>query len=248
MTRRLNQSCGRLRWSGCSVRCLNRNYGRNALLKSIVILAGMTNWLAVADPEPERKVVNNNIIVSDHDPEIRIELPTSVWYVGVDRFESQDITECELYAFVQTDDEKNVQRLYWIEFQNDLSTKPASQHQDASNRHITIGGFRFAVDSWARRTNENIIAGSDDDHLVALILSRGYKMPSGMVCLQLVHLLDEQKRKKLMITYCEDIKTTGFAPADLQKGGKAENLWRTLEGDLLLRAWQAIKIEGTNTP
>jgi hypothetical protein len=213
-----------------------------------VIVAAVMSCLVAAASTPARKVVNNNIIVSDHDPKIRIELPTSVWYGGVDRFELQDIAECELYAFVQIDDEKNVQRLYWIEFQNDLSTKPASQHQDDSDRHLTIGGFRFAVNSWARRTNENIIVGSDEDHLVALILSRGYKMPTGMVCLRLVHLLDEQKRKKLMITYCEDIKTTGFAPADLQKGGKAENLWRTLEGDLLLRAWQAIKIEATNTP
>jgi hypothetical protein len=218
------------------------------LLKSIVIVAAVMSCLVAAASTPARKVVNNNIIVSDHDPNVQIELPKSVWYVGVDRFELQDIAKCELYAFVQIDDEKNVQRLYWIQFENAVWGKPGLHHQDDSDRHITIGGFRFAVSSWARRTNENMLAGSDEDHLVALILSRGYKMPAGMVFLRLVHLLDEQKRKKLMITYCEDIKTTGFAPADLQKGGKAENLWRTLEGDLLLRAWQAIKIEGTNTP
>jgi hypothetical protein len=218
------------------------------LLKRIVILAAVTSCLAGAAQAPERKVVNNNIIISDRDPKIRIELPTSVWYVGVDRFLLQDIAECELYAFVQIDDQKNVQRLYWIQFEDYLPSKPDLHHQYDSPRHITIGGFRFYVDTWAKRTNENITAGSDEDHIVALILSRGYKMPAGMIFLRLVHLLDEQKRKELMIIYSEDLKPTGFAAADLKKGGKAENLWLTLEDDLLVRATQAIKIEAANIP
>jgi hypothetical protein len=218
------------------------------LLKRIVILAAVTSCLAAAAQAPERKVVNNNIIISDHDPKIRIELPEWVWYVGVDRFLLQDIAECELYAFVQIDDQKNVQRLYWIQFEDYLPSKPDLHHQYDSPRHITIGGFRFYVDTWAKRTNENITAGSDEDHIVALILSRGYKMPAGMIFLRLVHLLDEQKRKELMIIYSEDLKPTGFAAADLKKGGKAENLWLTLEDDLLVRATQAIKIEAANIP
>jgi hypothetical protein len=210
------------------------------------VLAAVTSCLAGDAQAPERKVVNNNIIISDHDPKVRIELPKSVWYVGVDRFLLQDIAECELYAFVEIDDQKNVQRLYWIQFEDYLPSKPDLHHQYDSPRRMTIGGFRFYVDTWARRTNENIAAGSDEDHVVALILSQGYKMPAGMISVRLVHLLDEQKRKELMIIYSESLKPTGFAAADLQKGGKAESLWLTLEDDLLVRVRQAIKLEGTN--
>jgi hypothetical protein len=60
--------------------------------------------------------------------------------------------------------------------------------------------------------------------------------------------LDEQKRKELMIIYSESLKPTGFVAADLKKGGKAENLWSSLEDDLLVRARQEIKIEPTNKP
>ena len=190
---------------------------------------------------PERKVVNNNVIISDHDPKVRIELPKSVWYVGVDRFVLQDIADCELYAFVEVDDQKNVQRLYWIQFESYLPSKPDLHHHYESPRQMTIGGFRFYVDTWVKRTNENVTAGSDEDHIMALILSRGYKMPAGMISVRLVHLLDEQKRKELMIIYSENL--TGFAAADLKKGGKAENLWPSLEDDLLVRARQEIKIE-----
>jgi hypothetical protein len=68
-------------------------------------------------------------------------------------------------------------------------------------------------------------------------------MPSEVMSVRLVHLLDEQKRKELMIIYSESLKATGFAAADLKKGGKAENLWLSLEDDLLVRARQEIKIE-----
>jgi len=215
------------------------------LLKRTVILAAFVSCLTAAAPAPERKVVNNNILISDHDPKVRIELPKSVWYVGVDRFVLLDIADCELYAFVEVDDQKNVQRLYWIQFEDYLPSKPDLHHQYDSPRHMTIGGFRFYVDTWVKRTNEDITAGSDEDHIVALILSRGYKMPAGMISVRLV-LLDEQKRKELMIIYSENL--TGFAAADLKKGGKAENLWLSLEDDLLVRARQEIKIEVTSTP
>jgi len=204
--------------------------------------------LAAAAQAPERKVVNNNIIISDHDPTARIELPKSVWYVGVDRFILQEIADCELYAFVEVDDQKNVQRLYWIQFEDYLPSKPDLQHHYESPRQMTIGGFRFYVDTWVKRTNENVTAGSDEDHITALILSRGYEMPAGMMSVRLVHLLDEQQRKELMIIYSENLKPTGFAAADLKKGGKAENLWLSLEDDLLVRARQEIKIEPTNKP
>ena len=218
------------------------------MLKRTVIFVAFVSCLAAAAEPPERKVVNNNIIISDHDPKARIELPKSVWYVGVDRFILQEIADCELYAFVEVDDQKDVQRLYWIQFEDYLPSKPDLQHHYESPRHMTIGDFRFYVDTWVKRTNENITAGSDEDHITALILSRGYKMPVGMMSVRLVHLLDEQKRRELMIIYSENLKPTGFAAADLKKGGKAENLWLTLADDLLVRARQEIKIEATNRP
>jgi hypothetical protein len=218
------------------------------LLERIIIFAAFLGCLTAAAPASERKVVNNNIIISDHDPKVRIELPKSVWYVGVDRFVLQDIADCELYAFVEVDDKKNVQRLYWIQFEDYLPSKPELHHHYESPRRMTIGGVRFYVDTWVKRTNENITAGSDEDHITALILSRGYTMPAGMMSVRLVHLLDEQKRKELMIIYSESLKPTGFAAADLKKGGKVENLWLSLEDDLLVRARQEIKIERTTTP
>ena len=214
-------------------------------LERIIILV-FVSCLAAAAQMPERKVVNNNILISDHDPKVRIELPKSAWYVGVDRFILQDIADCELYAFVEVDDQKNVQRLYWIQFEDYLPSKPDLHHHYDSPRRMTISGFRFYVDTWVKRTNDNITAGSDEDHIMALILSRGYKMPAGMMSVRLVHLLDEQKRKELMIIYSEDLAPTGFTAADLQPGGKAHDRWPVIENGLIERAKENVQIAGRN--
>ena len=42
-------------------------------------------------------------------------------------------------------------------------------------------------------------------HIRKLIASRGYKMPANAMYVRLVHLLDEAKRKELMIIYGEDL-------------------------------------------
>ena len=39
-------------------------------------------------------------------------------------------------------------------------------------------------------------------------------MPAGMKYVRLVHLLDEQKRRELMIIYGENLAPTGFTPAE----------------------------------
>jgi hypothetical protein len=87
--------------------------------------------------------------------------------------------------------------------------------------------------------------GSDREHIEALMRSKGYVMPAGMMYVRLVHLLDEQKRKELMIIYGEDLAPTGFTAADLQQGGKAYDQWPVIEQGLVQRAQERILVEQT---
>ena len=73
-------------------------------------------------------------------------------------------------------------------------------------------------------------------------------MPAGMMYVRLVHLLDEQKRKELMIIYGEDLSDTGYAAAELRGGGKAYARWPTIEEDLVARAKKKIIIAASAQP
>jgi hypothetical protein len=87
--------------------------------------------------------------------------------------------------------------------------------------------------------------GSDREHIEALIRAKGYRIPENMMCVRLVHLLDPEKRKELMIIYGEDLAPSGFTASDLRQGGKASGQWPALEKGLIDQAKTKITPEKT---
>jgi hypothetical protein len=184
------------------------------------------------------------MIISMPDPKVLIRLPESVHYVGADRWVLYGIADCELHAFVQADKQKSVQELYWVQFEGYIPSRPDLHHKYDSLRHAMIGGLDFYVDTWPRSNDEKTEAGSDREHIDALIRAKGYKIPENMMYVRLVNLLDAEKRKELMIIYGEDLASTGFTAADLREGGKAYGQWPTLQKDLIQRAKAKIHPNG----
>jgi len=208
------------------------------------ILAGLlfAGLVAAQVKGPERKV-EANVITSERDPKVRIRLPNPVQYVGADRWVLYDIADCELHAFVEADTQKNVQHLYWVQFEGYIPSKPDSKYEYNSPRHEKIGGMDFYLDTWVRSSDAKTRPGSDREHVEGLIRAKGYQMPAGMMYVRLVNLLDAQRRKELMIIYGEDLAPTGFTEAELRKDGKAHDRWPAIENALVERAVKKIAIE-----
>jgi len=215
------------------------------LLKQIASVICVCTFLGAQTSSPERKI-EGNVITSERDPSVRITLPKSAQYVGAVRWVLYDIADCELHAFVEPDAQKNVERLYWVQFEGYLASKPDLHHQYDSPRHVTIGGLDFYVDTWVRANNAEIQKGSDREHIEALIARKGYHMPSGMMYVRLVHLLDAEKRKELMIIYGEHLAPRGFSAAELGEGGKAFDHWPAIEKQLIGRAEKKIRIQNSD--
>jgi hypothetical protein len=213
--------------------------------ESFLITVLVASSLFAETTAPERKI-DGNAIISERDPKLRIELPASVQYVGADRWILYEIADCELHAFVEADEQKSVQRLYWIQFESYIPSRLELHHTYDSPRHVAIGGLDFYVDTWTSSQDDKSKPGSDGEHIRKLITSRGYKMPANAMCVRLVHLLDDAKRKELMIIYSEDLGPTGFSAVDLNKGGKAHDQWPTLEKGLIERAQEKIVLRNDN--
>lgn len=202
-----------------------------AAFGSFVLLAGLVGQT----PKPDRKV-DGSVITSTHDPAVRIQLPKTVKYAGADRWVLYGVADCEVHAFTEPDSHNNVKTLYWVQFEGYVPSSPDMQYNYDSTRHVTIGGMDFFVDTWMRSDEEKMRAGSDREHVEALIRAKGLKMPAGMAYVRLVHLLDAQKRKELMIIYGEDLASTGFTAVDLREGGKAHDQWAAIENSLIENA------------
>jgi hypothetical protein len=215
-----------------------------SIVKIAIPTLCVLSMLAAQQMAPDR-VVTGSTTLSNHDPLVRIQLPQSVAYVGADRWILYDIADCKLYAFVETNSQKQVQRLYWVQFEGYLPSKPELHHTYDSIRHTTIGGLDFYVDTWVRAAAEKPSPGSDLEHIDALITKKGFNLPSAMMYVRLVHLLDDQKRKELMIIYGESLNNTGFTTADLSPGGKSSDLWPKLRQGLIERAQTKVQISAS---
>jgi hypothetical protein len=148
-----------------------------------------------------------------------------------------------LHAFVEIDERRNVQRLYWVQFEGYIASRPELHHKYDSPRHATIGGLDFYVDTWVRSNNEKIDPSSDREHIERLIHAKGYIMPPAVAYVRFVHLLDPEKRKELMIIYGEDLAPSGVSAEDLKENGKAHGQWQAIEKRLIDNAQSQIHIE-----
>lgn len=189
--------------------------------------------------------MEGNVISSERDPAVRVHAPKSARYVGADRWVLYSMADCELHAFVDVDTQKIVQRLYWVQFEGYLPTRPELKHTYDSPKHANLGGMDFYADTWVRTKDAETQPGSDLEHILSLIAAKGYRMPDGMMYVRLVHLLDEQKRKELMIIYGEHVGQSGFTAAELQPGGGAHDRWASIVEGLVERAEKRVTVEQT---
>lgn len=216
--------------------------GNCLLSKVATVLFLLPASLAAQLASPERNV-EDHVLASSHDPKVRVHLPTSARYVGADRWVLYDMADCELHAFVDADSNNNVQRVYWVQFESYLPSRPELHHTYDSPNHASLGGMDFYIDSWVRAKDEATREGSDLQHIVTLIRAKGYRLPNGMMYVRFVHLLDAAKRKELMIIYAEDLAGTTHTAADLQPGGTFHDKWPSIEAKLVERAKASFTLE-----
>ncbi|GAA0578034.1 hypothetical protein [Rhizomicrobium electricum] len=139
-------------------------------------------------------------------PAVTITLPGSARYLGTDTFTLTDpklgpFDDCKLFVFVEANG-KEIQKLYWVQFEEYKPSHPELHHAYNSPRHVEIGGLDFYVDTWTSTGKDAAERGSDTEHFNALLTANRY-MRVPMTVVRLVHLFDKAKRKELMIIYGE---------------------------------------------
>jgi len=63
-----------------------------------------------------------------------------------------------------------------------------------------LNGLLFDVCARFGASSEAPKPGSDLEHVQALLRAKGYQLPETMMNVRFVHLIDEQKRKELMLS------------------------------------------------
>lgn len=156
-----------------------------------------------------------------------IEVAPAFAYVGGQRFILGGSADAEQHLFVAADTSRAVQRLYWIQIEELLPTRPGSYDYSADST-VSVQGFSLAVNFRTYTTPP--AAGSDRARAFALVAGHRYQMPEGATRVRLVYLPDASARREIMIIYLESLHA---GPTDV--GAQAALLSRAGKG-LILRA------------
>lgn len=197
---------------------------------------------AYAQSMSPARLVRGTQLTSQYDPSIRIDLPENVRYVGASRWLLQGVADCELHVFVEADTRKRVKRLYWIQFEGYTPQQPDLRYNYADPRREVIAGMEFFVRVGFGATSEVPPTGSDTEAVQRMLRTAGYTLPDEVMNVRLVHLLDDQRRKELMLIYAEDLQLAGLSVSQLSRDDTNPGQWTKIANALVRRAIENVKL------
>ncbi len=187
-----------------------------------------------------QRSVHGHSVESTHDPRVQIELPRQAKFAGTDHWTLYDVTDCELFLFVEADAQKTIRKMYWIQFESYIPSRPELKYSYGFKQVAKLGGLDFDLRARFGPTGEKPKEGSDGEHVQKLLLEKGYKFPAEMMNVRFVHLPDATRRKEMMIIYSEDMKPTGLTFAELVHEGRTDDRWAEIQKKLIERAEKKI--------
>ncbi len=193
-------------------------------------------------PPPER-TVKNNVVTSLRDPALNIGVPKNATYLGAQRWNLFDVADCEIHVFVEADAARRVKKYYWIQFEGYLPSQPNFAYEHKGGAQKMIYGLDMNVRARFGPTAEKPQVGSDSERVMKMIADAGYTLPAHIINVRFIHLLDETKRRELMVIYTEDMAPTGLTSDDLIVNDRVdEKKWAKIEAPLIRRALANVKM------
>ncbi|MCL1633373.1 hypothetical protein M2650_01760 [Luteimonas sp. SX5] len=162
-------------------------------------------WLPLQAGAVEPRLSANGREVRSFEPPAVVSVPQDAQYLGGKRWVLYGYADCDLHLFVDKDAAGVVTRLYWIQSEGYIDSRPDLTHAgdyDAS-RKLELGGLDFHLDTWIRHRQDAAPEHSDLEQVERLIAEKKLSLPADMAFVRLVHLPDQAQRKELMIIYAE---------------------------------------------
>ena len=213
---------------------------------TMLMLAGAAP-AAAASPSTAARVEAQAVVHPGEGVTVRV--PPSATYVGGERFTLYDVADCEIHVFIEADADRRMKRLWWIQFESYLPSKPELGYDYADgNRRMMLDGTPIWVRANPVPTDGPMREGSDREAVFRILKSGGYPIPAEVMNVRMVKLLDDSKgtgqgRRELMIIYSENLEPTGRTLADLTTDGKPDERWTAMGEKLIERAMASVTVE-----
>jgi hypothetical protein len=221
---------------------------RRSLGLLMLMLAGTAPATAQEVPSAPAARVDRSAVA--HRPSgMTVRVPPRAAYLGGERFNLYGVADAEVHVFAERGAGGRLERLYWIQFESYLPSRPELAYNYAEgNRRTELWGTTTWLRSGPVPTTGPVREGSDREHVFAILRRANVPIPAEVMNVRMVQLLDDRQgtgrgRRELMLIYSENLAATGKTLADLTTEGRPDERWRPLEQPLIERATRAFRVE-----
>ncbi|MBL8518293.1 MAG: hypothetical protein JNM76_15140 [Betaproteobacteria bacterium] len=194
--------------------------------------------------QPWQSSVQDHTITSTGFPEGTIKVDKKLTYIGSDKWVLYGVADCEIHVFAETDADKTLKRLIWVQFEGYLPDKPHTYNYDKEPFRTELSGHTYFDRVTFRKMDpaQKPRAGSDAERVLNMLESKGIKLSAEAANVRWVRL-NEDRRKELLIIYVENLAPLNLTAADLADGGKAAADIETVRAGIRERAKALLTIK-----
>jgi len=157
--------------------------------------------------------VTNGHILSAMQPDIRLDVDTSLHYVGSQRWILYNVAQAEQHLFVKRAAD-GVERFLWVQFEEYI---PSSNGRYDYSKDALISAFgrelRTSKQLWNVPTTE-ARPESDGAYSRKLLREHGITLPPKMLYERFIYLPDTVRRRELMVIYAERARDASTVPKE----------------------------------
>ena len=207
-----------------------------------LILIVLFIFQAIAFSSTPRRV-ENNVLISESLPQIKIKVDPKIQFVGSFQFEIKGVAAGERYVFAETNG-KNIKRVVIAQFESFLPESSEIYRYSFANA-VDIGSHKFNHNTFAF-TNEDAIRENPDGEAAltfSFLQKKGFDIPAAWIVSRFLTLGDESRKHELILFYQEDIKSTGHKFEELSVNDESTEVLKSKAPVLKERALQAMQIQ-----
>lgn len=207
-------------------------------LHACLLLLFLTNS-GITDPV---RRVEDNVLISDSLPAIRIKVSQEFHYLGSFPFRLGNIASGERFVFVEGEPTK-ILRMFIAQFESFLP-ESTEIYRYSFDQAIPLGNHRFRQNTFAFSFAQDILENPNAESAFTrnFLTKKGYRISDEWMSSRFLTLGDDSRRSELILFYMEPISSTGYRLKQFHKGDSPTEIWEKLSTELDRRSRAAFQI------
>ena len=216
------------------------------IVESLFLQSVATAELPAEDSKSPDQFVHDGVLISLNEPSLAIKVANKFEYVGRHSFVIRDVAAGERFIYVLSTD-KLVEKLFMVQIEGFFPHLDNYYRYDLTESPM-VAGYPFRSNGYAFNVADSIAAnpGGESDETFQFLRSNGYLLPENFMMWRSLTVVDDNRKKEIILFYLEDMEPSGLKLADLHSDDTATIAWIEFQKGLEIRGNSSFRLTRLN--